>query len=190
MRSCRIFAAAALTLALAACDGLNDGSGGLFPDTTRTDAGADVAGSADGVSEVWTPTVNPDSDSQLVTTAASIVSFFGGEVVIQLDAGSVDADTTLTMTRGVFSADGQEWAGYTFGDHGFPIDPRAQLTLIAPLSWLPPGGAVDPTLGLYRISGIRLGDKLEAISDPVVSAGRITFVVSFDAFDTFVVATK
>ncbi|MEZ4268619.1 MAG: hypothetical protein R3F39_19860 [Myxococcota bacterium] len=187
MRSCRLvtlLSALALALTCAGCDGLGDGSDGAFPDAGPSDVRVDT------VASTWPPQITVASDSQLATPAASVLSFFEGEVTIQLQDGSVDADTQIQMTRTIIRADGEDWVGYTFGDHGLPIDPRAELTLTAPLAWLPPGGTVDPTLGLYRISGLRLGDKLPTASDPVVSGGRFTIVVSFDAFDTFVLATK
>ncbi len=187
MRPCRILAASALALALAACEPIEDGSGGLLPDATAADARTDIR--AGETSAPWEPTVVTASDTQLGTTAASLLTFFGGDVTIELDEGSLDAETTITMTRTIINAGGQDWVGYTFGDHGIPVDPRAKLTVVAPLAWLPPGAAVDPTLGLYRVDGVRLGDKLPTTSAEV-SGGRLTIIASLDALDAFVLAIK
>lgn len=189
MRPCQFLTAAALALALTGCEPIEDGSGGFLsdarvtPDVQTTDTRADEA------SAPWSPSVTTASDTQVGTSAATLLSFFGGEVKIQLQEGSLDADTTITLTRAVVTVGGQDWVGYTFGDHGIPLDPRAELTVVAPLDWLPPGAALDPTLGLYRVDGVRLGAKLST-APAEASDSRVTIIASLDALDTFVLATN
>jgi hypothetical protein len=182
-------ATAALALALAACEPIDDGTGGggLFPDTTADVSVPDVRVDTSGVA--FPPAIIGDSDTQQANAEAAVLSFFGGEIVIELQAGSLDADTTIVMTRSVIRADEKDWVGYTFGDHGIPLDPRGSLTMLAPVEWVPPGAATDPTLGLYRVDGLRLGDKLETASSSV-TGDRYTITVALDALDTFVLATK
>ncbi|MCB9729390.1 MAG: hypothetical protein H6746_13040 [Deltaproteobacteria bacterium] len=193
MHRCRIALAFALVLALTsaitACEPIEDTDGSGAADVSTADARGDALADALGPDAGWPPAIDPASDTQLGTTEAGTLSFFDGQVLLTLQAGSLDTDTSITMTRSIIQASGKDWVGYTFGDHGIPLDPRGELTLTVPVAWLPAGAAVNPTLGIYRLDGVRLGAQLQTASSSV-SGGRFTITVSIESLDDFVLATN
>lgn len=174
-------------VALVACVPVEDDSdGGLtHRDTSAPDATLD--GNTD--TGVWPPALQPETEQHEVGEDEGTAAFFDGELLIDYPAGTFADGDSLRVTRDIVDLGDEERVGYTFGDHGYPIDPSATVRLRVPRDWVPPGGADSNTLGLYHVdldAGV-LGDPLAPVNPPSVGPD-ILFTAELSRLDPFVIA--
>ncbi|MGM0574358.1 MAG: hypothetical protein ACQEXJ_01310 [Myxococcota bacterium] len=191
----RLVLAVTLAWLVAGCVPVEEGEGGFDasgPDTTsapdavsRPDATSDAR--LDGSEPTWPPAVEVATESASVGPTGGLASYFGGQLTIDFPPGALDDALELEVTRDLLTAGGEDLVGYTFGDHGYPVDPHATLVLTVPATWIPPGGAGSDTLGLYHVANDRL-DVALTVDDIRVEDDRVRFTAEISRLDPFVIA--
>lgn len=134
-------------------DALSEGPGGPGFETGPTpDVVLEPSGD-DGVEDdrPWPPELEEETDTFTVGPEGGSFDLLGGEVLLDVPPGSFPQTTDVQVGRKLVDLHGETVVGYIWGPHGTPVDPPANLTVRAPVEYVPAGAEHEGSLGLFLV---------------------------------------